>query len=101
MLQACPEIHGNRADLNLYLGVHNAVRQKDRHRHNHVKALISANLGMLDIILDGNHGQIVLLANHLGKTIDIGCKGTDNSDSRNVLYIIDHILNRALVTIPF
>ena len=67
----------------------------------HMKAFVSACLRMLDIVLDRYNRQIILFTDHLCQSIDIRCKRTDNTDSRNVINIIDHILNRHFVTVTF
>ena len=94
MLEARPEIHRHRPDLNLHLRVNNTVRQKNRHRHQHVIAFVSALLGMSDIILHGDYCEIILLADHLGKAVNIRCKRTDYPDSRNVVDVIHHVVDR-------
>ena len=76
-----------RQDLNLHLRVDNAVRQKDRYRHQHVIAFVSALLWMSDIILHGDYREIILLADHFGKAVNIRRKRTDNPDSRNVVAV--------------
>ena len=67
----------------------------------HVKALVAAGLRMFDVILDGNNRQIILFADHLRQTVDIRGKGTDNTDSRDVINIIYHILNGTFISISF
>ena len=100
MLEARPEIHRHRPDLNLHLRVDNAVRQKDRYRHQHVIAFVSALLWMPDIILHGDYREIILLADHFGKAVNIRRKRTDNPDSRNVVDVIHHIVDRGVIAIP-
>ena len=49
---------------------------------------------MPDIILHGDYREIILLADHLGKAVNIRCKRTDYPDSRNVVDVIHHVVDR-------
>ena len=99
MLKACPEIHGNGPNLNLHHGIHNLIGQENRYRNKHVIALVSALLRMLNIILHGNNGKVILLTNHFCQTVNIGSKRTHHTDARNILYVGNHVLNGALVSV--
>ena len=55
---------------------------------------------MPDIILHGDYREIILLADHLGKAVNIRRKRTDNPDSRNVVDVIYHVVNRGVIAIP-
>ena len=51
-------------------------------------------LRIFNVILDRNNGQIVLFSNHLCKLINIRSKRADNTDTCNVIDIIDHVIDR-------
>ena len=55
---------------------------------------------MPDIILHGDYREIILLADHFGKAVNIRRKRTDNPDSRNVVDVIHHIVDRGVIAIP-
>ena len=100
MFQTCPEIHCDRTDLDLYLGIYNAVRKKYRYRYQHMIALISTFFWILNIVFDRQYFQITLIADHLCQPVNIRRKGTDQAYSCNIIDIFYHVLNRYLVTIP-
>ena len=64
-------------------------------------AAISALFGKSDVILDGNHLDVPLCANHICDAIDIRCKGTDNSDPCDVIDMCDHVVDRGLQPVAF
>lgn len=55
---------------------------------------------MSDIVFHGDYREIILLADHLGKAVNIRRKRTDNPDSRNVIDVIHHIVDRGVIAIP-
>ena len=71
VLQAGPEIHRHRPDLDLHLGIHRPVRQIYRLCHNHMIAFITAGLGKGDIVLHRNHSDITLLADHIRDSVNV------------------------------
>ena len=71
VLQAGPEIHGYSPDLDLDLGVRNAVRQIYGHCHQHVVTLVAAGLRIDDVVLNGDDLDITLVADHLRDLVDI------------------------------
>jgi len=71
MFQTCPEIHGNRSDLNLNLCINRPVSQIYGNRHHHVIALIAIGLGILNVIFYIEHRNIALFRNHLSNLINI------------------------------
>ena len=99
MLQTRPEIHRDRPDLDLHFRVHNAVRKKDRNRHEHMIAFVSALFRVLDIIFDRHDFQIALVSDHLRQSVNIRRKRTDQPHACNVVDIPDHILDRDFVSV--
>ena len=53
MLQTRPEIHCDRADLNLDFGIDHTVRKVYRNGYEHVIALVSALFRVFYIVFDG------------------------------------------------
>ena len=100
VLQARPEIHRYRTDLNLHLYINSAVGQKYRNGHEHMIALIAARFRQANVILDCDDMNIILQSIHLRDSVNIRCKRTDNPDSRNVVDVIYHVVNRGVIAIP-
>ena len=92
VLQARPEIHGYRTDLNLYFRIHRAIRQVHRNTDDHVVAFVTACLGIGDVILHCDHPDILLIPDHIRDTIDIGSEGTDDTDASDIVYVFYHIV---------
>ena len=101
MLQAGPEIHRHRADLDFHLRVGNPVRKIHRHLHQHVIALITARLRIHNIILYGNNLDILLITDHLRNLINIRSKGTDHANTRNIIDIAHHIIYGGFISVLF
>ena len=88
MLQACPEIHGNGAELNLYLHIFLTVRQEDGDVQDKMKAPIAIHFGIFYVIFPFDYDNIILLGEKLCKAVDIIGEGADHADSRHICQII-------------
>ena len=100
MLQACPEIHGNGPDLNLYFRRIDPIGGLYRNRDQHVIAAVSALLWMLHIIFDIKNRKFFLLSNHLCQTIDIGCKGAHDTHTCNIIDMLHHVFHGIFQPVP-
>ena len=71
MLEACPEVHCDRAQLNfdLYRLLFNV--QENRYFHYQVQAAIAAGLGILDVVLALDECYVVLLQQTVREQVDI------------------------------
>lgn len=67
----------------------------------HMVALISVRLWIFDIVLYMKNRNIPLPRNNLSDLINIGCKGADNADTRNIAQILLHIFNAYLTPVLF
>ena len=85
MLQAGPEIHCYGTDLDLHLGLHRPIRQINRDRHYHMVALVSVRLRVFNVVLDMQDRDIRLSCDHIRDRINVGHKGTDDPDSRDII----------------
>ena len=101
MLQAGPEIHGYRTDLYFYLRIHCTIRQIYRYAYDHVIAFVTAGLGISNVIFHSDHLNISLIPDHVRDPVDIGRKRTNNADSRNVIYVLYHIIYRRFLSVTF
>ena len=85
MFQGRPKVHRDGADLDLDLRISLSLRQIDRDRHHHMVALISVRLRIFNVVLDMQDCNIRLSGDHIRDGINIGHKGTDDPDPRDVV----------------
>ncbi|CDN43948.1 hypothetical protein BN871_DW_00140 [Paenibacillus sp. P22] len=88
VLEACPEIHRNRADLHLDEHLLLTIRHVDRHLDQKMEALIAVRLGMGDIILDLHDGEILLHLEHVVDQVNIGYKRAGDPQAGDILDLL-------------
>ena len=93
VLGAGPQIHGQGAQLHLHLHGLLLVVQENRHRDNQVQTPVAIGLGILEIVLALNQGDIVLAQEALGQHVDIRLKGAHHPHAGNVVDVGLDILN--------
>ena len=93
MLQTCPEIHCDRADLHLHFHVTGLVREKDRHTDDHVVTTVTVGLGVLDIILKIQDRDVILLCQRMRQPIDIVHIGADHTDACHIMQMLIDIIH--------
>ena len=98
MLQACPEIHCNRTNLNLNLCVDNIICQKNRDGYDHMITHVSVWLWICDIILYTENRNVILIGNRRSNPVNIRRKRTDNADTGYVIHIFDDVLHSQFKT---
>ena len=64
-------------------------------------ALIAARFRQANVILDCDDMNIILQSNHLRDSVNIRCKRTNYTDSRNIIDILYHILDAGLIAMLF
>ena len=101
MLQAGPEVHGNRPDLYLHLRIHRAVRQIDRNTDDHMIAFIATGFGIRNVILHSDHLNILLIPDHIRNAVNVRCKGTDDADASNIVYVFYHVIYGGFLPVAF
>ena len=61
--------------------------------------LIAAGLRIDNIVFHGDHLDIALVADHLRDLVNIRCKRTYDTDTRNIIDITDHIIDRGFIAV--
>ena len=96
VLQAGPKIHGNGPDLDLDDHLLDSVCQKDRHLYQKMQTAIAIRLGIFDIILDADDLEVSLPTEVFVDHINILHKGTDDTDTADIVQIFLCALRRDL-----
>ena len=99
MLQTCPEIHGNGAELNLRFHVFPFVGQENRNIQYQMKASVAVILRVFDIVLFAQKKDVPLSGKKLRKTVNIVGKRADNPQSRHVGQLFPDILYRDRISL--
>ena len=92
MVEARPEIHRNRANLDFHPDETLLIRKIDRYLRNDVIGAIAVILRIPNIILNLQDMHIVLPHHHTGERVNIVHEGADNTHTRNVIEILRHRL---------
>ena len=71
VLEARPEVHGDRAELHLDRHLHAPRRQEHRHLDDDVQALVAVGLGGGDVVLHLAHRDVVLLGEQVEQAIRV------------------------------
>ena len=87
MFQACPEIHGDGAQLDLDPHQLLVVRQKDRYAQHQMVAAVAVGLWILDIIFLLHHLQVILSGQHICYRIDVLDKRADDTNAGDVVEV--------------
>ena len=98
VIQTCPEVHGNRTDLDLDLHRLFTVGEEDRNLQDQVQAAITVFLWILNIIFGLDQSHIILLGQHLCHFINVINKRTDHSDACNIMQILNDAFQRNIIT---
>ena len=85
MLQACPEIHRDRAQLKLDTDGDRALGQENRQFKDEVQAAVAVRLGTADIVLLLDERQVGLPHEHIRHGVNILNKRADNADAADVV----------------
>ena len=88
MLQACPQIHRQRADLQFHRHQLLFVHKIYRHPDDHVKTPVTVLLRRLYVILDLHNHNIILRHQTVADQIDVLDIRADNTDSRDVVDVV-------------
>ena len=62
-------------------------------------AFITAGLGVSDVILHCDHLNVLLISDHIRNTINIGREGTYDTDSRNIIDVLYHIIYSGFLSV--
>ena len=100
MLQARPEVHRDRAQLQFDAHGLRALRQEDRHLQNQVQAAVAIGLWGLDIVFFLDQRQVVLPHEHIRNRIDILDERADHADAADIVQILHHGLERDRIAAP-
>ena len=92
MLQTGPEVHGNGTYLDLRPHGSLSLGEEYRDFYDHVVAAVAVALGILDIILYAQHGDIVLVGQQFCHDIDIVDKGTDHTYTGHIVELLLNVL---------
>ncbi len=88
MLQRCPEVHGNGANLHLHRHKNFPFLQENRNLNHNMQAAIPIGLGLLNIIPPLHHPHIVLLDEQVCNGINIVNVGADDPNACNVCELL-------------
>ena len=84
MLQTCPEVHGNGANLNLYRSNFFAVGHVDRYIQNHVKTPVTIRFWIFDIVLDFSQLKSTVVCQEVCNCINVINIAADYPNSCNI-----------------
>ena len=87
MLKACPEVHGDGAELHLSLHKALLVLKENGHSHDKVETSVPVGLGVLYVVLFLDESNVVLLKEAVGEAVDVLDEGTDYPYAGNIAYI--------------
>ena len=94
MLEARPEVHRDGSELYLDLHVAFLVFKEDRYLDDEMQAPVTARLRILDVVLPGDQGDVVLRKKCIGYLVDVVREGADDAYAGDV---VDVLLDRAQV----
>ena len=85
VLEAGPEVHGDGAELHLDRHVLRPAGEEHRDLDDRVEALVAVGLGLGDVVLDLDHGDVGLIAEHAEDRVDVGHEAAGDPDPGDVL----------------
>ena len=88
VLQAGPEIHRHRANLQLDAYRLRAFREENRHLEDQMQAAVAVRLGIGNVVFLLDQRQVVLPHEHVRYRVNILDKRTDYTDTANIVQII-------------
>ena len=84
VLETCPEVQGNRSDLNLDRDLIHLVRKEHWDLYDQVEALVSIRLAVLNVVLDLKDVDVLLLHESLGHLVRVLNETADDPNTRDI-----------------
>ena len=64
-------------------------------------AFIATGFGIRNVILHRDHLNILLIPDHIRNAVNVRCKGTDDADASNIVYVFYHVIYGGFLPVAF